>query len=118
MVQIIENSGDSEANAIVILASNHSDGIKAEYDYIEKHHGQPHVDWELLGQQLLDGENKQYDKINIRLKDGTTKAYYFDITDFMGKFDEEIMNLIEQGSQPQGLFARFARFISRIFSNN
>ena len=35
---------------------------------------------------LIEKNGKQYDRLHIRLKDGTEKDVYFDITDFYGKW--------------------------------
>ncbi|MEO0136991.1 MAG: hypothetical protein ABIL86_05610 [candidate division WOR-3 bacterium] len=87
MVQIIEKSGESFEEAIVILdASNHLEGVNAEYQYLAKRFGAQGKDWRLLTQRLIPHGGRQYDKIEIELADQTKKTIFFDITSFFGKF--------------------------------
>ena len=78
--------GDSQENAVVIHAPNSIIGIMAEYKFIENQYGVRNVDWKLFIQSLITGNGKNYDLLTIELKDGTKKSFYFDITDFFGKF--------------------------------
>jgi len=80
--------GSSMEKAIVILnAKNSRDGIVAEYQYIEKKLGEKFIYWKPLGQALLHKNGKNYDVINVQITaNGKELAYYFDITDFFGKF--------------------------------
>ena len=86
IISIEEGQGDSQKNAIVIHAPNSIIGIMAEYKYIENQYGVQDVDWKLCMQSLIAGNGKSYDLLTIEMKDGTKKSFYFDITDFYGKF--------------------------------
>jgi hypothetical protein len=44
------------------------------------------VDWKLESQMVMADGGKQYDVLHVILKDGQKKAFYFDITQFYGKF--------------------------------
>jgi hypothetical protein len=78
-----DNIGDSLETAVVIHgASNSGEGIKAENQYLSEKFGQRGLDWDKKGQSLIGKEDKQYDKLDIELKDGTNKTVYFDITEF------------------------------------
>jgi hypothetical protein len=78
-----DNIGDSLETAVVIHgASNSGEGIKAENQYLSEKFGQHGLDWDKKGQSLIGKEDKQYDKLDIELKDGTNKTVYFDITEF------------------------------------
>lgn len=80
---MVMSIGDSLETAVVIHgASNSGDGIKAENQYLSEKFGQRGLDWEKKGQSLIGKEDKQYDKLDIELRDGTNKTVYFDITEF------------------------------------
>jgi len=82
-----KNSGNSIKDAIVISnAKSDEEGVDAEYAYLEKKYGQRNVDWKLITQSLITNNDKDYDKMDIELSDGTMLTVYFDITDFLGKF--------------------------------
>jgi len=78
--------GDSQENAVVIHAPNSIIGMMAEYKYLENQYGVRDADWKLFMQSLITGNGKSYDLLTIEMKDGTRKSFYFDITDFYGKF--------------------------------
>ncbi|RCK75253.1 MAG: hypothetical protein IGBAC_1389 [Ignavibacteriae bacterium] len=83
MVKFIEKSGESIEEAIIILdASDSWEGIYAEYEYISKKFGRQNSDWVLESQSLLRVDEKTYDKMEVKLADGTKKILYFDITQF------------------------------------
>src|SRR5262245_9295426 len=79
--------GTTRDSAVKILgAPNHSAGIDAEYQYLGDQFGQAGVDWELKGQGLLEGDDgRQYDQMRLKLRDGTERVIFFDITEFFGK---------------------------------
>ncbi len=81
-------SGRSIDDAIIINTTNHSVGVRAEYEYVSRHHGRRQVDWTLERQELTDEmENgRRYDILKVRLKSGEVKEIYFDITQFFGRF--------------------------------
>jgi hypothetical protein len=60
-------------------------GIAAEYYYLEQKFGQPNVDWKLKRQSVLHVKGRDYDRMEIELKDGGKKDVFFDITEFFGK---------------------------------
>ena len=78
--------GDCKENAVVIHAPNHLLGIMAEYQYVGNQCGVRNLDWKLSTQSLISGNGKNYDVLDIELKDGTRRTFCFDITDFFGKF--------------------------------
>lgn len=79
--------GSSLEKAVQILgAHNTSEGIAAEYRFIELLHGPRGREWIVEGQWLMRGENEgRVDKIVIELRSGEKRTYFFDITDFFGK---------------------------------
>jgi hypothetical protein len=78
--------GTSLDTAITINASSSIEGIRAEYNYIIEKHGQVNIYWKLELQGSLFQDGRNYDRLNIKLKNGESKSYYFDITQFFGKF--------------------------------
>jgi hypothetical protein len=78
--------GDCKGNAVVILAPNCIDGIMAEYKYIENRCGVRNRDWRLIAQFKLSEDGRDYDMLTIETKGRFRKSFYFDITDFFGKF--------------------------------
>ena len=78
--------GDTPETAVIIAgAPNSRIGIDAEYYFLEKIFGQPDVDWKLKRQSVLHKNGKDYDRMEIELKDGSKKDVFFDITEFFGK---------------------------------
>ena len=85
MVTYSNNTGNTIKDAIVISdVESHTEGINAEYSYIEEQFGEKGVDWNLVKQFLLSEENQYYDQVIIQLKDGTDVNIYFNITEFFG----------------------------------
>jgi hypothetical protein len=78
--------GDSTENAVVIHAPDTILGVLAEYQYVGNLCGVRNRDWKLCMQSLVSGNSKTYDVLDIELKDGTRRTFYFDISDFFGKF--------------------------------
>lgn len=91
-ISFSNNSGESIEDAIVIInATGEEDGVNSEYYYLEKRFGIQEIDWELVSQSLLSGEgDRYYDKMDISLSAGEMISIYFDITDFYGKWVEEL----------------------------
>jgi predicted neutral ceramidase superfamily lipid hydrolase len=86
MLKVIENSGLSRDEAIVIETDNHIVGVMVEYASLEKRFGERGQAWELLSQLLMtsdDGE-RSYDAFALKFPDGTSTTVYFDITSFFG----------------------------------
>ena len=78
--------GDTPETAVVISgAPNSQVGIDAEYYYLMKKFGRPNVDWKLKRQSVLHVKGRDYDRMEIELKDGSKKDVFFDITEFFGK---------------------------------
>jgi hypothetical protein len=71
--------GISQDTAVIV------NNIASEYDYIAKLLGKPGSGWTLERQALRQADGKSYDLIDVVLKDGTRRRYWFDITSFFGK---------------------------------
>lgn len=78
--------GSSEKNAIIINLESSVVGIPAEYDYLRIKYGLQDTDWGLYLQRCVHNGEKTFDILDIKLKDGTLKKYYFDISNFYGKW--------------------------------
>jgi hypothetical protein len=86
-VTFSNNAGLSQDDAIVIMnAVNDSEGVDAEYYYLEQRYGERPDDWDLISQSLVDQGETIYDRMNLMLSNGDSVIIYFDITDFFGKF--------------------------------
>jgi hypothetical protein len=75
----------TEEDPIVIIADDEFTGVNSEYDYLENILGEQNVEWRLQEQQLMISENKYYDVLNIELRNGEQRSYWFDINSFYGK---------------------------------
>ena len=80
--------GTSVENAIVISgAGNERNGIAAEYEYVAKKYGIKFTDWKPAGQSTISKDNKKFDAASIQtIPKGEIVTFYFDITDFYGKW--------------------------------
>jgi hypothetical protein len=74
-----------EKSVIILGAGNETEGIDAEYNWLEEKYGKQNINWELNSQELMDEGNKQYDLLRIKLPTGEMKEIWFDITEFYGK---------------------------------
>lgn len=80
-------SGASLEDAVIITVPSSLMGVPAEYEYVEMQCGRQDVDWEGQRQDLLEKPyGKCYDLLTVKLKDGTIRKFYFDISSFYGKF--------------------------------
>jgi hypothetical protein len=90
LTKVIYEGGDGKTveNAIVIKnAENERNGVASEYAYIAKINGEKFKDWKPVGQSTINKDIKKIDLINIQLiQKNETISYYFDITEFYGKF--------------------------------
>ncbi len=75
-------AGLSAGDAISLKSESIIAGMVEEYLYIEACHGQEGRDWEKISQTLVRENGRRYDLLNIRLKNGMEKTYYFDLTPF------------------------------------
>jgi hypothetical protein len=80
-------SGSTMEDAVVITVPSSFMGVPAEYAYVQQQCGQKDQDWTMEEQALLEGPGgKHYDLLTVKLKDGTVREFYFDISSFYGKF--------------------------------
>lgn len=84
MARIIENTGRSMEEAIVIVdAEDHLDGIAAEYRYLTEKFGKQGKDWTLVLQSLVEySPGVPFDMMVIGFPDGRVETIYFDIRSF------------------------------------
>ena len=86
--------GTTMDNAVVILgAPNEFAGVEAEYQWLETKFGPENEVWKSGNQGLVSDEDKWFDVLDIEfLQDadgyqaGDVVQFYFDITDFFGKW--------------------------------
>jgi hypothetical protein len=79
--EVSATDGRSFETAVVIKAADESAGVKAEYAWIREHipGAKP------AGQSLQGHGGKMFDLIHLKLRDGSMRDVYFDITGFFGK---------------------------------
>ena len=86
MVRIIDNTGKSPEEAIVIVeAKNTREGDRAKYDYLTAEFGERGKAWQVELQQLVNRDGRFFDVMKVLLAGGKVITLYFDITDFFGK---------------------------------
>jgi len=77
--------GSSKEKAVVINATSPRIGIHEEYAYVERVCGERDVDWTLRIQAAEIRGVRKYDVLEIEMKDGSVRRFWFDITSFFGK---------------------------------
>lgn len=79
--------GSSIENAVIINCDKALEGVQAEYRYLASRLGKREVDWKPGSQVLLGGDDgMDYDAVDVVLADGTKRTFYFNVTNFLGKF--------------------------------
>lgn len=83
-----EGGDGSDAKTAIVIrgASGETDGVAAEYKYLEMLHGTRGVDFKVGSQSLLQEGARSLDRLDVALKDGTSTHVFFDITEYFGKF--------------------------------
>ena len=74
------NDGLSYDNAIVISEKNDYRGVNAEYKWLRENY----PTYKLKNQSISFYNNKPYDIITIKTKEGEQRNIYFDISSFFG----------------------------------
>ncbi len=78
----------AETCIIIKNAENERNGVAAEYALITKIHGERFKDWNSTGTSTFNKDGKKIDLIKIEtVQTKEAISYYFDITDFYGKFN-------------------------------
>ena len=77
--------GSSYEKAIIVKAKNSSEGIGAEYKYLDQKYGRRGIDWQMIQQYLSYNNKKPFDILKIKYK-GKVLNIYFEISSFFGKF--------------------------------
>ena len=85
-VRISGGDGSSIETAVKIHADSTVVGIGTERAYISQVLGKEGVDWELEIQALYEDDGKHYDSMKVKKKDGEEITFFFDISEFFGKF--------------------------------
>ena len=86
-IEYSNHDGRTFETAIIITGAETAPvGIDAEYKYVASKLGEESVHWELVQQTLIHGENDDFDILEVKTKDGTLKTYYFNISNFFGKY--------------------------------
>lgn len=83
--QFYGGDGSSFEKAIIIKAKTSSEGIAAEYNYLEKKYGRKNVDWQMIQQSLSYHNKKPFDILKIKHNNKEFDVY-FEISSFFGKY--------------------------------
>jgi hypothetical protein len=90
LTKVVYTGGDGitiEKAIVIKEAGNERNGVAAEYDFIAKKYGVKFVDWKPGVQSTFEEKGKRYDSVNIQtIPKNETIRFYFDITDFYGKW--------------------------------
>jgi hypothetical protein len=71
---------------VVINEESTTEGVRSEYDHIEKELGEKREEWVAQSQTLVTGpDGKRFDVVYVSTKDGRMHTFCFDITKFYGK---------------------------------
>jgi hypothetical protein len=88
--KVIYEGGDGKSMANIVIiknAENELNGVASEYAFISRIHGQKFTNWKPIGQSTDKINTRTIDKISIQtLPENEKITYYFDITDFYGKY--------------------------------
>ena len=81
-----KNGNDSTKHKVVIIlgAKDETEGVDAEYNWLEERFGKQNISWELNDQELINEGDIQYDVLRIKFPSGELKEFWFDISDFYG----------------------------------
>jgi hypothetical protein len=82
-----DGDGSDPSQAVVIHATSTFEGIAVEGVWIEQKYGVRDRDWSKGRQALLadTGDGRTLETIDIKLRDGSARRIYFDITAFYGR---------------------------------
>lgn len=87
MIIYSNHDGKSLETAIVISGALTAPvGIEAEYTYVASKLGVEGEDWMLIQQSLIHDEEESFDILEIETKEGETKLFHFNITEFYDKY--------------------------------
>ena len=80
-----EGDGSSEEEAIKVNATDSFLGVAVESKLLEERFGKSGADWKAEIKMLTsNAAGQHFDKIIIRLNDGTERTIFFDISSFFG----------------------------------
>lgn len=87
-VEFIGGTGFTIEDAIRIKgANNENAGMEAENYFLEKQYGKKNVDWRIIHHRVIEIDHQVFELIIIELKSPLRKInFYFNITDFFGKW--------------------------------
>ena len=82
----MERDGSSAEKAVIINATSTTKGVWEEYAYVERVCGKRDVDYTLRMQMQVSERGREFDVLEIKMRDGSVRSFWFDITSFFGKF--------------------------------
>ena len=79
------SDGSSAEQAVVIQAPSSALGIPQEYAHVGRVCGRRNIDYQMKMQRQVSQNGRNYDVLEVKLKDGSVRTFWFDITSFFGK---------------------------------
>ena len=79
-------NGQTPETAVIINFTSTSQGIHAEYQYLEQHFGQRDKDWKVEMRGHGNQADRRIEWFAISFPSGEKRTIHFDITAFFGKF--------------------------------
>jgi hypothetical protein len=82
-----DRGGETPETSIIIHgAASHDVGVLAEYVFLSHEFGDHGRDWSLESQAVGESNERRWDRMVVKLLDGSTTTRYFDITEFCSKW--------------------------------
>lgn len=76
-------TGETIEDAVIIAGTTSTAvGIRAERQWLLERLG---FDWQLELQELIEHDGRHFDLLTVKLADGTSRGFYFDVEGFFGK---------------------------------
>lgn len=88
MYEIISGDGLSKETAFVLTASDHMEGIKAEYEILDLIFLDTADEWIRKDHELIKEDGLVYDRFELEDIEGDTYEIGFNITDYFGKYPD------------------------------
>jgi hypothetical protein len=69
-------NGLTKEEAFIILGTKvETDGVNAEYNWLEKRFGKQNISWEMTDQEFIDEGKKQYDILRLKFPSGEIEEF-------------------------------------------
>jgi hypothetical protein len=94
-IMLVGGPGNSAGNPLIVKYSpDHVSGIMAEHEFLHNHIGE--VQEVKLAGPHFEHEGHLIDQMFVRMQDGSEQLYFFDITEYYGRYTEEQLEEIKR----------------------